>query len=108
MVRLWLMLLPVCMRILTTIGFVMKKPLYYQQQEQQQQQPADGIRAGRVHLCRVAGNTVWLATSRSSVMGIPLRALRAFSLFPVQLFCETQCRGVIESRCAGLIDRLID
>ena len=41
-----------------------------------------GVRAGRVYLCRVADNTVWSHMAGdvpySSVMGVPLRAIRAF------------------------------
>ena len=39
-----------------------------------------GVMAGRIHSCRVAGNTVWQVTLRSSVMGFPLRAVLGFNL----------------------------
>jgi len=40
-------------------------------------------RLGRVHLCRVAGNTdpIWQVTSRSYEMGVPLTAIRSFTFF---------------------------
>ena len=62
----------------------------------------DGVKAGRVHLSRVAGNTVlpiWQVMSGSCEMGVPLTAIRSFtfSCRPVhqyRAYTQQTCRSV--------------
>jgi len=53
--------------------------------------PRAGVRAGRVHLCRVAlRDPIWQVTPLSSVMGIPLRAMRDFNRLNRLLYTTTK------------------